>query len=145
MATPDHWHAYGACKAMESGKHVYLEKPCSHNMNESDLLVDYQKYFKKVVQMGNQQRSSPHTIELMQKIKDGEIGKTYKATAFYHSNRPRVPNQVLAPVPDGSRLGSYFRVLLLEENILLILGIIIGDGMVGIMVQARLVIMPLMS
>ncbi len=101
MATPDHWHAYGACKAMESGKHVYLEKPCSHNMNESDLLVDYQKYFKKVVQMGNQQRSSPHTIELMQKIKDGEIGKTYKATAFYHSNRPRVPNQVIASVPQG--------------------------------------------
>ena len=101
MATPDHWHAYGACKAMESGKHVYLEKPCSHNMNESDLLVDYQKYFKKVVQMGNQQRSSPHTIELMQKIKDGEIGNTYKSTAFYHSNRPRVPNQVLASVPQG--------------------------------------------
>ena len=47
MATPDHWHAYGACKAMESGKHVYLEKPCSHNMRESELLVSYQKHFTK--------------------------------------------------------------------------------------------------
>ena len=101
MATPDHWHAFGACKAMESGKHVYLEKPCSHNMKESELLVSYQKYFDKVVQMGNQQRSSPHTIELMDKINQGALGKTYKATAFYHSNRPRVPNQVLAPVPEG--------------------------------------------
>ena len=101
MATPDHWHAYGACKAMESGKHVYLEKPCSHNMKESELLVSYQKYFDKVVQMGNQQRSSPHTIELMDKINQGALGNTYKATAFYHSSRPRVPNQVLAPVPEG--------------------------------------------
>lgn len=101
MATPDHWHAYGACKAMESGKHVYLEKPCSHNMKESELLVLYQKYFNKVVQMGNQQRSSPHTIELINKIKEGALGKTYKATAFYHSNRPRVPNQVFVPIPKG--------------------------------------------
>ena len=101
MATPDHWHAYGACKGMESGKHIYLEKPCSHNMKESELLLSYQKYFKKVVQMGNQQRSSPHTKELIKKIKEGVLGKTYKATAFYHSNRPRVPNQVLASVPKG--------------------------------------------
>ena len=101
MATPDHWHAYGACKAMESDKHVYLEKPCSHNMKESSLLVSYQKYFNKVVQMGNQQRSSLHTIELIDKIRQGEIGETYKATAFYHSNRPRVPNQLIAPIPDG--------------------------------------------
>ena len=101
MATPDHWHAYGACKAMESDKHVYLEKPCSHNMKESSLLVSYQKHFNKVVQMGNQQRSSLHTIELINKIRQGEIGETYKATAFYHSNRPRVPNQLIAPIPDG--------------------------------------------
>ena len=44
MATPDHWHAPGACMAMASGKHVYLEKPCSHNLNEGELLVSYQKH-----------------------------------------------------------------------------------------------------
>ena len=93
MATPDHWHAYGACKAMEHDKHVYLEKPCSHNMYENEILVDYQKYFNKKIQMGNQQRSSPHTIDLVNKIKDGLIGQTYKAVAYYHNNRPRVPNQ----------------------------------------------------
>ena len=101
MATPDHWHAYGACKAMEHNKHVYLEKPCSHNMEESSLLIKYQKYFNKVVQMGNQQRSSPHTIEFIDKLREGVLGETYRATAFYHSNRPRVPNQVLEPVPAG--------------------------------------------
>lgn len=44
-ATPDHWHAPGAFMAMEAGKHVYLEKPCSHNPWEGELLVDFQKKF----------------------------------------------------------------------------------------------------
>ena len=101
MATPDHWHAYGACKAMEHDKHVYLEKPCSHNMYENEILVDYQKYFNKKIQMGNQQRSSPHTIDLVNKIKDGLIGQSYMAVAYYHNNRPRVPNQKKYSIPKG--------------------------------------------
>ena len=101
MATPDHWHAYGACKAMEYGKHVYLEKPCSHNMFENEMLVNYQKYYSKNVQMGNQQRSSIHTIDLISQLRDGLIGDTYKAVSYYHNNRPRVPNQKIALVPKG--------------------------------------------
>ena len=73
IATPDHWHAYGACKAMEAGKHVYLEKPCSHNLMESELIVNYQKYYNKVVQMGNQQRSSTHSISVINQIHKGLI------------------------------------------------------------------------
>ncbi len=47
MATPDHWHAPGACMAMQAGKHVYLEKPCSHNPEEGELLVAYQKKYRQ--------------------------------------------------------------------------------------------------
>lgn len=101
MATPDHWHAYGACKAMEYGKHVYLEKPCSHNMFENEMLVNYQKYYSKNVQMGNQQRSSVHTIDLISQLRDGLIGDTYKSVSYYHNNRPRVPNQKIVLVPKG--------------------------------------------
>ena len=54
IATPDHWHTYAACKGMEAGKHIYLEKPCSQNLRESELLVNYQNYYNKSVQMGNQ-------------------------------------------------------------------------------------------
>ena len=101
MATPDHWHAYGSCKAMESGKHVYLEKPCSHNMHENDLIVNHQKYFNKVVQMGNQQRSSVHTQSIIKKIHQGVIGEAYNAVAFYNNSRGKVPNQLTKDTPKG--------------------------------------------
>jgi len=101
IATPDHWHAYAACKGMEAGKHIYLEKPCSHNLKESELLVNYQNYYKKSVQMGNQQRSSYETAEVIDLLKNGLIGKLNKAEAFYNNSRPRVPNQVKSEVPKG--------------------------------------------
>ena len=59
IATPDHWHAPMAIAALQAGKHVYVEKPCSHNPAEGALLVEAQKKYGKQVQMGTQQRSSP--------------------------------------------------------------------------------------
>ncbi|NOY95655.1 MAG: Gfo/Idh/MocA family oxidoreductase [Chlorobi bacterium] len=100
-ATPDHWHAPGSIMAITGGKHVYVEKPCSHNMNESELLVEAGKKYNKVVQMGNQQRSSGHTIEIIKEIHDGIIGTPYKALAFYTNRRGEVPVQKKAPAPDG--------------------------------------------
>jgi len=101
IATPDHWHTYAACKGMEAGKHIYLEKPCSHNLMESDLLVNFQKYYNKSVQMGNQQRSSYETAEVIKLLRNGIIGDLIKAEAYYNNNRPRVPNQKIEPAPDG--------------------------------------------
>ena len=68
MATPDHWHAPGAILAMQAGKHVYLEKPCSHNPRENELVVAAQKKYDKVVQMGNQQRSAPESIKMINNV-----------------------------------------------------------------------------
>lgn len=100
-ATPDHWHAPGSIMAMKGGKHVYVEKPSSHNMQENELLVNAAQKYNKVVQMGNQQRSSDHTIEIIRKIHNGIIGTPYKAVAFYTSSRGKVPVQQKAPVPQG--------------------------------------------
>lgn len=99
--TPDHWHTPGACMAMESGKHVYLEKPCSHNPHEADVLVNYQKKYDKVVQMGNQYRTTPHFSEIINEIHGGAIGEAYEAVAFYCRARGKVPKPVTAPVPEG--------------------------------------------
>ncbi|MGI6048229.1 MAG: Gfo/Idh/MocA family protein [Petrimonas sp.] len=100
-ATPDHWHAPGAIMSMKDGKHVYLEKPSSHNMFENELLVEAAKKFNKVVQMGNQQRSSGHTQSIMEEIHNGVIGKAYKAVAFYANSRGETPVQKKVAVPEG--------------------------------------------
>lgn len=100
-AMPDHWHTPGAIMAMKSGKHVYVEKPSSCTMEENELLVNATKKYKKVVQMGNQQRSSAHTQQVIKKIHDGAIGKAYKAVAFYNNGRGKVPVQKKAAVPVG--------------------------------------------
>ncbi len=100
-ATPDHWHTPGSIMAMKAGKHVYVEKPSSHNMNENEMLVQASKKYDKVVQMGNQQRSSEHTIKIINDIHNGIIGTPYKAVAFYINSRQEVPIQKAAPIPDG--------------------------------------------
>ncbi|HLW09061.1 MAG TPA: Gfo/Idh/MocA family oxidoreductase [Fermentimonas sp.] len=100
-ATPDHWHAPGSIMAMKSGKHVYVEKPCSHNMFENELLVEVANKYNKVVQMGNQQRSSYHTVEIIKEIHNGIIGTPYKAVGFYVNQRGEVPLQKKAAVPSG--------------------------------------------
>jgi predicted dehydrogenase len=100
-ATPDHWHAPGTWMAVQGGKHVYVEKPCSHNPREGELLVEFQKKYKKVVQMGNQQRSSLESIDIINQIHNGVIGTPYKAVAFYAASRGEVPLPKKAPVPTG--------------------------------------------
>ncbi|MFY0626776.1 MAG: Gfo/Idh/MocA family oxidoreductase [Reichenbachiella sp.] len=100
-ATPDHWHAPGSIMAMQEGKHVYVEKPCSHTMDENELIVAAAQKYDRVVQMGNQQRSSTHSIEIIKEIHNGIIGKAYKAIAFYTNKRGRVQNQAAAPIPTG--------------------------------------------
>ena len=100
-ATPDHWHTPGAIMAIKGGKNVYVEKPCSHNMFENEMIVEAMKKYKKVVQMGNQQRSSDHTMEIIKEIHNGAIGVPYKAVAFYTNDRGIVPVQQKAPVKKG--------------------------------------------
>ncbi len=99
-ATPDHWHAPGAILSLQAGKHVYVEKPCSHNPREDELLIAWQKKTGLQVQMGAQQRSAPETIEIIQEIHKGVIGEAYLATAFYTNTRGRVPDAKKMPVPD---------------------------------------------
>lgn len=90
IATPEHWHAHMAVAGLQAGKHVYVEKPSSHNPREGELLLEAQKKYGLHVQMGNQQRSLPHTIEVMQKIQDGIIGKPYFGKAWYRNTRQSI-------------------------------------------------------
>lgn len=90
-ATPDHWHAPATFMALKAGKHVYLEKPCCHNPREGELLVEFQKKYNRVVQMGTQQRSAIESREIIQEIHNGLIGEPYMGLAYYVNTRGMVP------------------------------------------------------
>jgi predicted dehydrogenase len=99
IATPDHWHTPMAIAGLQAGKHVYVEKPCSHNPAEGAMLVEAQQKYGKLVQMGTQQRSSPHTIEIVDKIHSGLIGRAYFAKAWYSNVRKSIGVGKEVPVP----------------------------------------------
>ncbi|MEQ9296957.1 MAG: Gfo/Idh/MocA family oxidoreductase [Cyclobacteriaceae bacterium] len=99
VAAPDHWHAPATIMALDAGKHVYIEKPCAHNPTEAEVMIAKQKSTGLQVQMGNQQRSSGHTVEIIKEIHDGAIGTPYSAVAFYCNNRGEVPQQVKQAAP----------------------------------------------
>lgn len=100
VATPDHWHAPAALLAMQAGKHVYLEKPCSHNPNEGEILVKAATKYKKSVQMGNQRRSWPNVVEAFSELKNGAIGRPYFGKGWYSNNRNSIGIGKVVEVPD---------------------------------------------
>jgi predicted dehydrogenase len=100
IATPEHWHAPMAIMGLQAGKHVYVEKPSSHNPYEGELLVQAQKKYGKLVQLGSQQRSSDHTINIIKKIKDGLIGRPYFGKCWYSNTRKAIGIGKVVPVPD---------------------------------------------
>src|SRR5262245_12877590 len=99
IATPDHWHAPMAIAACSAGKHVYVEKPCSHNPQEGEMLVAAARKYKRLVQMGNQRRSAPSTMEAIQAVRSGAIGRVYFARSAYTNSRETIGHGKPAPVP----------------------------------------------
>ena len=101
IAAPDHWHTPATLMALDAGKHVYVEKPCGHNAKEGEMLLEALKKYDKVVQMGNQQRSAPESIQVVKDIHDGLIGTPYFAKAWYANTRGSIGNGQPAEVPAG--------------------------------------------
>jgi predicted dehydrogenase len=99
IATPDHWHAPMALLALAAGKHVYLEKPCSHNPYEGELLIQSVNKHKRIFQMGNQRRSFPNMQQAVGELHGGAIGRTYFARAWYDNKRQSIGHGKPAPVP----------------------------------------------
>ena len=99
VAAPDHWHAPAALLGMQAGKNVYLEKPCSHNPNEGEMLVEAAKRYRKSVQMGNQRRSWPNVMQAIDGLKNGIVGRPYFGKGWYTNNRESIGIGKEVPVP----------------------------------------------
>ncbi len=100
IATPDHWHAPAAILACKAGKHVYVEKPASHNPQEGELLVAASRKYDRQVQLGTQRRSFPNVIRAIGKLHEGVIGRAYFAKGWYSNNRGSIGHGREVPVPD---------------------------------------------
>lgn len=100
IAAPDHWHTPATIMALEAGKHVYVEKPGSHNPHESELVVKARDRYGKLVQIGTQQRSSPESMEALIQVNNGLIGDVHYAKAFYSNARGPIGHGKIAEVPD---------------------------------------------
>jgi len=101
IAAPNFWHAPAAILAMEAGKHVYVEKPGSHNMAEADMIVAASRKYDRRVQMGNQRRSYPYVREAMQRLHEGVIGKVLSAKTWYNNRRGSIGKGKPAKLPSG--------------------------------------------
>ena len=100
-ATPNHWHSLGTIWACQAGKHVYVEKPLSHNAFEGRQAVRAARRYGRVVQHGTQNRSSPEIIEGVRRLKEGLIGKVYLARGLAYKWRRSIGKHIEGPVPKG--------------------------------------------
>jgi len=98
-AAPNHWHAPSTIMACIAGKHVYVEKPCSHNPREGQWMIDAARKHGRVVQVGTQRRSATGTMRAIQQVHAGAIGRVYVARCWYHSARRTIGQGKPAPVP----------------------------------------------
>ncbi|MFO0975228.1 MAG: Gfo/Idh/MocA family oxidoreductase [Planctomycetaceae bacterium] len=87
IATPDHWHTPAALLALDAGKHVYVEKPCCHNVREGRLLADAVKRTGLRLQVGTQSRSTDCVRDGIERIRRGDIGEILVAKAWNSQKR----------------------------------------------------------
>ena len=95
VSTPDHSHAVQAMAAMQLGKHVYVQKPLTHDVWEARMLTEAAKKYKVVTQMGNQGASGDGVRQLMEWHSAGLLGDVH--TVYCWTNRPVWPQGIAWP------------------------------------------------
>ena len=103
IATPNHWHALGTIWACQAGKHVYVEKPCCHNLFEGRRMVEAARRYDRMVAVGLQNRSIRSVRQVMAFLKGGGIGDVYAARGLCFK-----PRDTIGLVPDGIGSGDRF-------------------------------------
>ncbi len=101
IATPEHWHAPAAILACEAGKHVYVEKPCSHNLREGRLMIEAARRTKRVMQVGTQSRSNQFIAGAIQMLREGVIGDVLVAKAWDVQRRANIGRLQPSDPPPG--------------------------------------------
>src|SRR5712692_4001266 len=101
VATPDHWHALATIWACQASKHVYCEKPISHNLIEGRRMVEAARKYDRVVQVGTQRRSGTHFQSAAEFVRSGKLGKVPFVRTSIARNRPSIGRKSDGDVPKG--------------------------------------------
>ena len=101
IATPNHWHALATIWGLQAGKHVFVEKPCSHNIWEGRKMVEAARKYKKIVQVGFMNRSRPAVREAIRFIHEGGIGDVSMARGLCFKPRPAIGRYPDGPLAAG--------------------------------------------
>ncbi|HEX3316193.1 MAG TPA: Gfo/Idh/MocA family oxidoreductase [Gemmataceae bacterium] len=100
IATPNHWHSLAAIWALQAGKHVYVEKPVSHNIWEGRRLVEASRHYNKLCQAGTQIRSSAGSRAAIEFLHSGALGRVEVARALCYKRRPSIGTHMgEVPIP----------------------------------------------
>ena len=95
IATPDHTHTVSGLAAMQAGKHVYVQKPLTHSVYESRVMLEASRKYKVVTQMGNEGHSDASVAEVCEWIWSGAIGEISHVDAW--TDRPIWPQGIMRP------------------------------------------------
>jgi predicted dehydrogenase len=101
IATPNHWHALATIWALQAGKHVFVEKPSSHNVWEGRKMVEATRRYGKMVQVGTMNRSRDEVRQAMAFLHGGGIGKVYMARGLCFKPRPSIGKYPDGPLGPG--------------------------------------------
>lgn len=101
IATPNHWHSLAAIWALQAGKDVYVEKPVSHNVHEGRVMVDTARKYKRICQAGTQCRSMAGSIQAIEYIRAGKIGKVQVARGLCYKTRNSIGKVGKGDIPQG--------------------------------------------
>ncbi len=101
IATPNHSHTLQTIWACQAGKHVYIEKPCSHDMFEARQIVSAARKYGRLVQHGTNSRSSPSARQAIDQISQGLLGDVYMARGLCFKHRDTIGQKPAEPVPAG--------------------------------------------
>ena len=112
IATPNHWHALSTIRAAQAEKHVYVEKPSSHNVFEGRKMIEASRKYNTLVQVGFQNRSIINTNRAIKYIHEGNLGDIYMARGLCFK-----PRADIGLYPDGAmKEGEKFRMNLENDD-----------------------------
>lgn len=100
IVTPDHWHALPALAAARAGKDIFIQKPLTHTIPEGRLLSDTVRRYRRVLQVGSQQRSDSRFHFACELVRNGRIGKLHTVKVAFGMD-PGTEPQPIMPIPEN--------------------------------------------